>query len=78
MEEIQDYDVAVSSMYFMTPIDLQTHCKENKLCSFTLDIQMRDKIVQTNPMIEVIFREILNIPTYFQKVMRKWILFVEI
>ena len=67
MEEIQDYDVAVGSMYYMTPIDLQTHCKENKLCSFTLDIQMRDKIVQTNPMIEVIFREILNIPTYFQK-----------
>ena len=67
MENIQDYDAAVSSMFYMTTTDLQTYCKENKLCSFTLDILMREKIVQINSMIEVTFREILNIPTYFQK-----------
>jgi len=63
MENIQDYDAAVSSMFYMTTTDLQTYCKENKLCSFTLDILMREKIVQINSMIEVTFREILNIPT---------------
>ena len=67
MEDIQDYDVAVGSMYYMTPFDLQVYCKEDQLCAFTLDVEMRNKIVQTNPMIEVTFREILNIPTYFQK-----------
>jgi len=67
LESFWDYHVAVTSMYFMHTYDLTPYCEKDKLCSFILDIEMLEKIVPTNPMIEVTFREILNIPTYLQK-----------
>ena len=54
-------------MFYIPTYDLTRYCKKDKPCSFTLDIELREKIVQTNPMIEVTFREVLNIPTYIQK-----------
>ena len=70
LESFYDFHVAVTSMYFFHSLDL-TYCEEDKVCSFILDIEMFEKIVPTNPMIEVTFREVLNIPTYLQKGMAK-------
>ena len=66
-DSIYEFPIAVTSMFYIPTYDLTRYCKKDKPCSFTLDIELREKIVQTNPMIEVTFREVLNIPTYIQK-----------
>ena len=66
-DSIYDFGISVTTMFYMATYDLTRYCKKNKPCSFALDIELREKIVQTNPMIEVTFREVLNIPTYIQK-----------
>ena len=66
-DSIFNFGVSVTTMFYMRNIDLALYCKKDKPCSFNFDIEMREKIVQTNPMIEVTFREVLNIPTYIQK-----------
>ena len=64
---MENYHIAVTSMVYMTKLDLAEFCKKDQPCSFILDIEMIEKIVQTDPMLEVTFREVLNIPTYLQK-----------
>ena len=67
MTGIENRVVAVSTDFFVGNEDLRNHCGDSKLCIFNLVIEMTEKIVQTNPMIEVTFREVLNVPTYLQK-----------
>ena len=63
----KDESVAVTKTNYMLGEELSSYCKKNELCSFSLDVEMVEKIVTTDPMIEITFREILNIPTYLQK-----------
>ena len=68
LEASTDYHTTVTSMYYMFSSDLAPFCEKDKLCSFILDIKMVEKIVQTDPMIEITFREIsLNTPAFLQK-----------
>ena len=64
---IKDLNVSVTQTYYIFGDECTSYCKKGELCSFSLDVEMVEKIVQTNPMIEITFREILNVPTYLQK-----------
>ena len=66
-DSIYQFGISVTSMFYMPTYELTRYCKKDKPCSFVLEIILNEKIVQTNPMIEVTFREVLNIPTYIQK-----------
>lgn len=67
MDTINNLQVAVTTNLFVASKDLRDLCKDTPLCVFNLEVEMIQKIVQTNPMMEVTFREVLNIPTYIQK-----------
>lgn len=64
---IANLNISVTSTYYVNAWDLSNYCDNEQLCSFSLDVEMVDQIVPTNPMIEITFREILNVPTYLQK-----------
>ena len=64
---IENVSVAVTSTYYIINWDIDYFCKSVQLCSFSLDVEVEGEIVQTNPMIEITFREIKNVPTYLQK-----------
>ena len=67
LEGLNDLKVAVTSTYFIPEFNITKLCTRNRVCSLTLDVEMEKKIVNTNPMVEITFREVLNIPTYLQK-----------
>ena len=67
MDTINNLQVAVTTNLFVGSQDLRDYCKDTPLCVFNLEVEMFQKIVQTNPMMEVTFREVLNVPTYLQK-----------
>ena len=64
---IQDLKVSVTQTYYLFGNEYTSYCNRGELCSLSLDVEMEEKIVPTNPMIEITFREILNVPTYLQK-----------
>ena len=64
---IKDLRVSVTQTYYLFGNEYTSYCNRGELCSFSLDVEMEEKIVPTNPMIEITFREILNVPTYLQK-----------
>ena len=67
LDTINNLQMSVSTNLFVGAQDLRYLCKDTPLCAFNLEVEMTQKIVQTNPMIEVTFREVLNVPTYLQK-----------
>ena len=64
---ISDLNISSTSTYFLFKDEFLDYCEADELCMFRLEVEMVEKIVPTNPMIEVTFREIKNIPTYLQK-----------
>ena len=64
---LENITISVTQTYYLFGNEYTSHCNRGELCSFSLDVEMEEKIVQTNPMIEITFREILNVPTYIQK-----------
>ena len=67
LETSGGYHIAVTSTYYMYASEMASYCEKDKLCSFILDIEMLEKIVQTDPMIEITFREVNNLPAFLQK-----------
>ncbi len=64
---IDNLQIAVTSTYFLYSEEFQLNCKDEQICSLSLDVEVEKEIVKTNPMIEITFREIKNVPTYLQK-----------
>ena len=64
---IKDLRVSVTQTFYIFGNEYTSYCSRGELCSFSLDVELEEKIVPTNPMIEITFREILSVPSYLQK-----------
>ena len=64
---IKDSRVTRTQTFFVKGSVLINSCDENTLCPVVVEAELDTKIVDTNPMLEVTVREILNTPTYLQK-----------
>ena len=70
MYQIEDIIIATTTTYFLYGAEIRTYCKNSgALCVFTLELEYYEKITEStsDPMIEITFREVKNIPTYLQK-----------
>ena len=70
MIQIDGNIVATTTTYYLYGAEIRSYCKnKDALCVFTLEVEYFEKIIEStkNPMIEITFREVLNVPTYLQK-----------
>ena len=64
------YTITRSQILFISKTDITSQCNPNTLCNIILDTNytgMLDSMPQTEPMIEITVREVLNNPSYLQK-----------
>ena len=64
--KLENLNIAVTSTYYLYYYDLDP-CIDKQVCSLSLDVELIEKIVPTDPMIEVTFREVKNPPSYLPK-----------
>ena len=66
-KNIRDGIVTRTQTFFIKGSVLINSCDENTICPVVVEAELDTKIVDTDPMLEVTIREILNTPTYLQK-----------
>ena len=66
-KSIKDGTVTRTQTFYFKGSVLINSCDENTICPIVVEAELDTKIVNTDPMIEVTIREILNTPTYLQK-----------
>ncbi len=66
----KEFTITRSNIYYVAGNEIVSHCPENTLCSFIVEVildQFLSAVQVTDPMIEVTIRQIRNTPTYLQK-----------
>ena len=70
-KEYKTYNITRTTIYYVPGYDIKLECGENKLCLVIVQVELNNKFVKTDPMIEITIRQIKNIPTYIQKGLAK-------
>ena len=70
-KEYKTYNITRTTIYYVPGFDILQECGENKLCLVIVQVDLNNKFVKTDPMIEITIRQIKNIPSYIQKGLAK-------
>ena len=66
-ENIKVATVTRSQIFYVKGNVILNKCTENTLCPIVVEVEYKQEIIKTDPMIEITIREIKNTPTYLQK-----------
>ena len=70
-KEYQSKILTRTQIFYIPLTDIMDVCKKDQLCSIVVQIELTNKFIKTDPMIEITIRQIKNIPSYIQKGMAK-------
>ena len=65
--EVRNIELSRTQIIYLPRTNYEKACASNNNCAITIKVSLVKKIVDTNPMIEITIRPILNTPTYLQK-----------
>ena len=65
--QIFDKDITRTQIMYIDKDEFINHCFEQLMCPITLELSLKSKIVDTDPMIEITFKQAINNPGYIQK-----------
>lgn len=70
-KEYKTYNITRTNIYYVPGTDIKYQCGDNSLCMVIVQVELNNKFVKTDPMIEITIRQIKNIPSYIQKGLAK-------
>ena len=66
-KSLRDVTVTRTQTFYIKGNVIINYCQENTMCPIVVEATYDNKIIDTDPMLEITIREIKNTPTYLQK-----------